>query len=217
MSDRPIIATEAETIATERTNRRRRSPAATGGSNLVATLLLLVALAAIIALSWFVWSLNSLMNEQKAVVTDAKERIETLESRILQTEGNLTDSGTTTQEALDFWENETRQIYDFVHKTNKPNIAANKGDIADLGVRVDGFQGSVSDLENSITLSARQQQDLTDKLNTSIQQTSSRLDRLDNSVRQHEEAIDAIDRSRQQNNNRLLELDRRIRDLETPN
>lgn len=214
MSDRPIIVTDAETTAAERANRRPRNPP-TGGSSLVVTLLLIVAIAAIIVLSWFVWSFNSLLNETKLSLTDAQDRIETLESRQSQTEGNLTDSGTTTQEALSFWEDETRKIYDYVHKTNKPNISKNKEDIAELGTRMEGFNTSISDLENSITLSVNQQRDLTDKLNTSIQTTSSRLNGLDTKVRHNEEAIEAIDRSRLQNNNRLLELDRRVRDLET--
>lgn len=216
MSDRPIIVTDPETTATERVNRRPRNPPS-GGSSLVVTLLLIVAIAAIIVLSWFVWSFNSLLGETRNSLTDAETRIETLESRIQQTEGNLTDSGTTTQEALSFWETETRQIYDYVHKTNKPNITKNKEDIVDLGARIDGFAGTISDLENSITLAGRQQRDLTDKLNTSIQQSSSRLDALETKARHNEEAIDAIDRSRVQNNNRLLELDRRLRDLETNN
>ncbi|MXW54107.1 MAG: hypothetical protein F4X44_08525 [Gammaproteobacteria bacterium] len=216
MSDRPIIVTDAETTATERANRRPRNPP-TGGSNLAVTLLLIVAIAAIIVLSWFVWSFNSLLNETKLSLADAQSRIETLESRQSLTEGNLTDSGTTTQEALAFWEDETRKIYDFVHKTNKPNIAKNKEDIGEIGARIEGFNNSVSDLENSITLSVSQQRDLTDKLNTSIQTTSSRLDGLDTKVRRTEEAIEAIDQSRLQNNNRLLELDRRVRALETPN
>ena len=216
MSDRPIIVTDAETTATERTNRRPRNPPS-GGSSLAVTLLLIVAIAAIIVLSWFVWSFNSLLNETKLSLTDAKDRIEALESRQLQTEGNLTDSGTTTQEALEFWEEETRKVYDYVHKTNKPNIAKNKEDIGELRTSVEGFNNSVSDLENSITLSVSQQRDLTDKLNTSIQTTSSRLDGLDTKVRRTEEAIEAIDQSRLQNNNRLLELDRRVRALETPN
>lgn len=217
MSDRPIIVTDPETTATERVNRRSRNPPPGGGSSLIVTLLLIVAIAAIIVLSWFVWSFNSLLGETRSSLTNAEDRIQTLESRLIQTEGDLTDSGTTTQEALTFWETETRQIYDYVHKTNKPNIAKNKEDIADLGTRIDGFAGTISDLENSITLSGRQQRDLTDKLNTSIQQTSSRLDALETKARHNEEAIDAIDRSRVQNNNRLLELDRRLRDLETNN
>ena len=216
MSDRPIIVTDAETTASERANRRPRNPP-TGGSSLVVTLLLIVAIAAIIVLSWFVWSFNSLLNETKLSLTDAQDRIETLESRQRQTEGNLTDSGTTTQEALEFWEDETRKIYDYVHKTNKPNITKNQESIAELGTRIEGFNTSISDMENSITLSVSQQRDLTDKLNTSIQTTSSRLTGLDTKVRHNEEAIDAIDRSRLQNNNRLLELDRRVRDLETSN
>jgi chromosome segregation ATPase len=178
---------------------------------------LIVAIAAIIVLSWFVWSFNSLLNETKLSLTDAQDRIEALESRQRQTEGNLTDSGTTTQEALKFWEDETRKIYDYVHKTNKPSIAENKEDIAELGARIEGFNTSISDLENSITLSVSQQRDLTDKLNTHIQTTSSRLDGLDTKVRRSEEAIDAIDKSRMQNNNRLLELDNRVRDLEMNN
>lgn len=217
MSDRPIIVTDAETTAAERANRRPRNPPTGGGSSLVVTLLLIVSIAAIIVLSWFVWSFNSLLNETKLSLTDAQDRIETLESRQMQTEGNLTDSGTTTQEALEYWEDETRKIYDYVHKTNKPNIAKNKEDIAELGTRIEGFNTSISDLENSITLSVNQQRDLTDKLNTSIQTTSSRLNGLDTKVRHNEEAIEAIDRSRLQNNNRLLELDRRVRDLETSN
>ena len=217
MSDRPIIVTDTETTAAERANRRPRNPPTGGGSSLVVTLLLIVSIAAIIVLGWFVWSFNSLLSETKLSLTDAQDRIETLESRQMQTEGNLTDSGTTTQEALSFWEDETRKIYDYVHKTNKPNIATNKEDIAELGTRIEGFNSSISDLENSITLSVNQQRDLTDKLNTSIQTTSSRLNGLDTKVRHNEEAIEAIDRSRLQNNNRLLELDRRVRDLETGN
>lgn len=216
MSDRPIIVTDAETTATERANRRPRNPPS-GGSSLVVTLLLIVAIAAIIVLSWFVWSFNSLLNETKLSLADAQSRIETLESRLQQTEGNLTDSGTTTQEALSFWEIETRKIYDFVHKTNKPNIAKNKEDIGELGTRIEGFEDSISDLENSITLSVSQQRDLSDNLNTFIQTTSGRLQGIDTKVRRIEEAIEAIDLSRTQNNNRLLDLNRRIQDLENAN
>ncbi len=187
-------------------------------------MLLIVALAAIIVLSWFVWSFNSLLGETRTSLEDAEGRVQQLEERLAGIEGNVNESGETTQQSFDYWESEIRKLWDIANKRNRDWIEENQADIVAFQKdiqRLDGKDKSIdqsfADFETSITTLARQQQDLTDNINISNQQSSALREQFEGRVRNNEEAVIAIDASRIQNNNRLLDLERRIRNLEQGN
>ncbi|MCY4142072.1 MAG: hypothetical protein OXG08_00085 [Gammaproteobacteria bacterium] len=215
MSDRPIIVTDPDATANERSTRRIRNHSG-GSPNIVVTLLLIVAVTASVVLGYFVWTLFSLLHETNATLGEAANRIEQLQSQMALTSSNLTESGRDTEESLNYWETETRKLWDKSYKFDE-QFQEQGEDIAALEQRFGSVQGSMTDLENSITTLSRQQQDLIDSINTSNQVTASLTQKVDAHIRKTDDAINAQDQSRISNSSRLVDMDRRLRALETGN
>lgn len=213
MSDRPIIVTDPETTANERAIRRPRNQTS-GSPSIVVTLLLIVAFAALLALGYFVWTQNSMLRDANASLEDARERVSQLEGRLSQTEGNLSEADSNSLEWTSKWESEIDKLWQKSYKFD--TMFEDQGaDITTLELRMKSTDSSLTDMENSITQMARQQRDLSDSINTSNQLTSSLREKLDAHIRKTDDAINAHDQSRLSNSNRLINMDRRIRDLET--
>lgn len=213
MSDRPIIVSDPDATANDRTTRRVRNQSG-GSPNIVVTLLLIVAVTASVVLGYFVWTLFSLLNETNSTLVEAANRIENLENQLSLTANNLSESGRDTEESLSYWESETRKLWDKSYKFDEM-FKDQSADITALDRKFSGFQGSVTDFENSITTLSRQQQDLIDSINLSNQVSASLTQKVEAHIRKTDDAIEAHDQSRLSNSRRLVDLDRRIRALET--
>ena len=221
MSDRPIIVTDSENTIAERSNRRSRG-SSSAGTSVGITVLLILSSAGIAALGWFVWTQNSVLGDTRNLLADALERTAELESRLSQTQGELNQSGISTEETLGFWESEIRKLWAVSNERNRDWINENQEKISDLETQLaeisrtfGTFSQSQSDLDLSITQLSRQVQSQVDTINTTNQVNKGKLDEFDRRIRTNEDAVKAIDQSRLQNNNRLLNLEQRIRNLET--
>lgn len=215
MSDRPIIVSDPDATANDRATRRVRNQSG-GSPNIVVTLLLIVAVTASVVLGYFVWTLFSLLNETNATMIEAANRIENLENQLSLTASSLSESGRDTEESLSYWETETRKLWDKSYKFDEM-FKDQSADITALDRRFSGIQGSITDLENSITTLSRQQQDLIDSINLSNQVTASLTQKVETHIRKTDDAMDANDQSRLSFSRRLVDMERRIRDLETAN
>ena len=200
------------------TSRTQRS-----GSNITLIVFILFTTAALVALSWFVWSINSVLNDRTADLVESAERIAALESQLTTNTEFFTESGESMNAQITEWESETRKVWANYqrHRTwideHEPIIAQLGQDLDSIGARMNSIQGSLTDLENSVTQISRQQQDLTDELNTTLRKSNNLLEQLDLRVQRQEKAIEAIDSFRKQTNSSILEIRRRLADLETSN
>lgn len=193
------------------------------GSNITLLVFILLTSAALVALSWFVWSINSVLNERTADLVESYERIATLESQLTSNTELFTESGESMTAQIEEWQSETRKVWanyqkhrDWIEQ-NEPIIAQMRQDVDSNDVRLDSLQESLTDIENSITQISRQQRNLTDDLNTELPKTNRLVEQLDIRVQRQEEAIEAIDEFRKQTNSSILENRRRISELETSN
>ena len=100
---------------------------------------------------------------------------------------------------------------------NEPVIAQLQQDINGLDTRLNSIQGKLTDVENTLTIIARQQRDLTDELNTTLRSTNVLLEELDASVKRHGDDIDDINDFRRQTNTSILDIRRRLQNLESDN
>lgn len=217
MSDTPIVTVPSAQSPNRQSGyvqSRSRS-----GSQILLHVLLIFALAAVAGMSWFLWTMYGELDRTAASLAIANDKIAILESNLSRTQGTLSETDEDTTAALSLWESEIRKLWDIANKRNKDWIEDNRADIqrnaalhGDLTAKV---EADVGDLVNSVAQLRRQQQDLTDTVNLSVQQNASFRAQIEQRVIDNEEAIRAIDTSRLQNNNRLLDIDRRVRTLES--
>ena len=184
---------------------------------------MLFTISALITLGWFVWSINSVLNERTEVLQDSARRIADLEAQLSASAEIFSESDETMTEEISFWESETRKVWagyqrhqDWINE-NTPVIAKMRQDIEGLDVRITTIQGSLTDIENTLQQILGRQRDLKDDLNTTLQTTNALLEQLQLSVDRHDEDIDSIDAFRKQTNTWILDLRKRLEKLETGN
>lgn len=218
MNDLPIVSNTGTPPGVDRRPRNSRKQA-----NIGLIVLVLFTTAALVALSWFVWSINSVLKERTAELVEFAERIATLESQMSASAEIFSESDETMTEEITYWESETRKVWAGYqrHQTwideNEPVIAQLRQDINGLDTRLNSIQGKLTDVENTQTIIARKQQDLTDELNTTLRSTNALLEQLDTSVKRHGDDINDINDFRRQTNTSILDIRRRLQNLESDN
>lgn len=220
MSEPPIVP-DSLTTPNERPPGYRGTRAAKSPSGVFVTFFLIVLVAGMAVLGWLLWQQHQSMVAGEQELANALARIELLSEQQTSIDSTFTESTTTTDDALEFWESEIRKLWDVSNVRNKNNIDQNRNAIAantrarkQLEDRLDSIQKSIGDLERSIAAVTRQQRDLTDTINTTLAQARQSNDNLKSTVEQNQRAINAIDASRSQNNARLLDISRRLSILE---
>ena len=218
MNDLPIVSNTGTPPGVDRRPKTSRKQ-----GNIGLVVLFLFTTAALVALSWFVWSINSVLKERTAELGEFAERIATLESQMSVSAEIFSESDETMTEEISYWESETRKVWAGYqrHQTwideNEPVIAQLQQDINGLDMRLNSIQGKLTDVENTLTIIARQQRDLTDELNTTLRSTNALLEELDASVKRHSDDIDDINDFRRQTNTSILDIRRRLQNLESDN
>lgn len=116
----------------------RRGAAASSGVTGGVFLHLLVALliAACCGLGWFVFTLQTQLQNAQQGLEQAIERIAGLESALDATGRSLSEQGSETGDQLQFWESEIRKLWDVANKRNKGWIEENRAAAATLRERV---------------------------------------------------------------------------------
>lgn len=221
MNDLPIVSSSGTPPGVERRPKNTR-PHSTGFS-IGRVVFVLFTISALVTLGWFVWSINSVLNERTEDLRESAERIAALESQWTTSAEIFSESDETMTEEITYWESETRKVWAGYQRhqswidENTPVIAQLKRDVDALDMRISSIQGSLTDIENTLTQIASRQRKLTDDLNTTLQTTNALLEKLELSVKQHDEAIDSMDGFRKQTNTRILDVQRRLGNLEVNN
>ncbi|MYD46691.1 MAG: hypothetical protein F4W92_10085 [Gammaproteobacteria bacterium] len=221
MNDLPIVPSSGAPPGVERRPRNPRSQST--GFSIGRVVFVLFTISALILLGWFVWSINSVLNERTEVLQESAQRIATLESQLSASAETLSQSDETMNEEISFWESETRKVWagyqrhqDWINE-NTPVIAKMREDIDGLEVRINTIQGSLTDIENTLQQIVGQQRDLKDDFNTTAQTTKALLEQLKLSVDSHDDDIGSIDAFRRQTNSSILDIRKRLEKLETGN
>lgn len=218
MNDLPIVSNSGTPPGVDRRPKTPRTQVSVG---LVVFMLLIVA--ALGALSWFVWSINSVLNERTEDLRESAERIASLESQMSVSAEMFSESDESMTEKITEWISETRKVWAGYQRhqgwidENEPLIAQLRLDLDGLTTRMNTIQSSITDIENTLTNIARKQRDLTDELNTTLRSANALLKQLETSVEGHDEDIESIDGFRKQTNTRLLDIQRRLENLEIDN
>jgi len=221
MNDLPIVSSSGTPPGVERRPRNASSPST--GFSIGRVVFMLFTISVLIILGWFVWSINSVLNERTEVLQDSARRIADLEAQLSASAEIFSESDETMTEEISFWESETRKVWagyqrhqDWINE-NTPVIAKMRQDIEGLDVRITSLKGSLTDIENTLQQILGRQRDLKDDLNTTLQTTNALLEQLQLSVDRHDEDIDSIDAFRKQTNTWILDLRKRLEKLETGN
>ena len=218
MNDLPIVSNSGTPPGVDRRPKTPRTQVSVG---LVVFMLLIVA--ALGALSWFVWSINSVLNERTEDLRESAERIASLESQMSVSAEMFSESDESMTEKITEWISETRKVWAGYQRhqgwidENEPLIAQLRLDLDGLTTRMNTIQSSITDIENTLNNIARKQRDLTDELNTTLRSANALLKQLETSVEGHDEDIESIDGFRKQTNTRLLDIQRRLENLEIDN
>lgn len=221
MNDLPIVSSSGSPPGMER--RPKSSSARSSGATVGRVIFVLVTFCALIVLSWFVWSINSVLNERTTDLVESAERIAALEMQFSTNTEIFAESGESMNEQISYWESETRKVWANYQKhknwieENEPIIVQLGKDFDSLKNQLKSIQDSLTDTENSVTQIIRQQRSLTDDLNTNLQRTTSLLEQLDLRVQRHEKDIESFDDYRVQTNRTILDLRRRLENLELNN
>ena len=219
MNDLPIVSSSGTPPGVERRPRNSRSDST--GFSIGRVVFVLFTISALITLGWFVWSINSVLNERTEVLQESARRIATLESQLSASAETLSQSDETMNEEITFWESETRKVWagyqrhqDWINE-NTPLINKMRQDIDGLDARMTTIQTSLTDIENTLQQITRQQRNLTDELNTTLQTTNSLLEQLELRVERHDDDIGSIDDFRRQTNSSILNIRKRLQELES--
>lgn len=221
MNDLPIVSSSGTPPGVER--RSRNASAQNTGFSIGRVVFALFTISALVILGWFVWSINSVLNARTAVLEESAERISALEAQLSSSTEIFTESGQTMNEEIAEWKSETRKVWAGYQRhqkwidDNTPLIAQLRQDIDGLDARITSIQGSLTDIENTVTQIARQQRALTDDLNTTLQTTNALLEQLKLSVESHDDDIGSIDSFRKQTNASILDIRKRLQELESGN
>ena len=219
MNDLPIVSNSGTPPRAERRPREPRSPSS--GFNIGRVVFVLFTISAIFILGWFVWSINSVLNDRTAVLQESAQRIATLESQMSVSAETFSQSDESMNEEISYWESETRKVWagyqrhqDWINE-NTPVIAKLQQDVDGLDSRIASIQGSLTDIENTMTQIARQQRALTDDFNTTMQTTNALLEQLELSVERLDDDIGSVDAFRRQTNSSILDIRKRLQELES--
>lgn len=221
MNDLPIVSSSGTPPGVERRPKNVRPPGTR--FNVGRVVFVLFTVSALVILGWFVWSINSVLNERTEVLQESAKRISVLESQLSTSAEMFSQSDETMTEEISFWESETRKVWagyqrhqDWINE-NTPLIAQMRQDIDGLEVQITSIQGALTDLENTLMQIARQQRDLTDEFNTTLQTTNALLEQLELRVKRHDDDIGSIDDFRRQTNSSILDIRKRLEKLESGN
>jgi len=204
------------------------------GSSFGLNIVLFILIAGLMGAGWFI----TVQAEQMATISreaaESDDRLARLESRSTQAAEVFSETGKSTGQKLDYWEDEIRKLWDVTNKRNKKWIETNqkalktnsaalsainaslkaiKGDVS----RHDSAFGKQTDIQDALTsvdLRVRQlvsqQRDMIDQSNATRQIVAKIEAGLARRVELNEKAIEAIDAYRLDLNGRLSALSARI-------
>lgn len=221
MNDLPIVSSSGTPPGVERRPRNAR-PQSTGFS-IGRVVFVLFTISALVILGWFIWSINSVLNARTAVLEESAERISALEAQLSSSTEIFTESGQTMNDEIAEWKDETRKVWAGYQRhqkwidDNTPVIAQLRQDIDGLEVQITTIHGTLTDIETTLQQIASRQRDLKDDLNTTVQTTNALLEQLKLSVDRHDEDIGSIDAFRKQTNSSILDIRKRLQELESGN
>ncbi len=209
----------------------QRPSKASGGQGL-AIAALIIAVAGVGASGFLAWK----WTDAEANLTQANERLETLERRISITSNESSEYVEEIQEKLEWADSEIRKLWGVAHDTNRKRIAANqeslealKRELASVEDTASGASQSVNDLRSAFekteqqvsavneaveqlqtaTASVEEQGRRLQNLTEEVDELESNLGRLSglaDRVSTNEESIDAIDSYRRSINRDILAI-----------
>ena len=211
-----------------------KSSGSGSGSSFGLNIVLFILIAGLMGAGWFITVQAEQMAAISQVAAESADRLARLESRSTEAATVLSETGRSTVQKLDYWEDEIRKLWDITNKrnkkwieTNQKALKKNEAAIADVNVSLKAIKGDVSrhdsslgkqtDIQDALTsvdLRVRQlvsqQRDMIDQSNATRQIVAKIEAGLAKRVELNEKAIEAIDAYRLDLNGRLSVLSARI-------
>jgi type I site-specific restriction endonuclease len=237
---KPISADPEQGGGYRKPNRTAGKASGGSGSSFGLNIVLFILIAGLMGAGWFITLQAEQMTEMARVAEDRAIRLARLEDRSTEAATVLSETGKSTGQKLDYWEDEIRKLWDVTNKRNKKWIETNqkalqknsnalagisaslksiKGDVSRHDSSL-GKQTEIQDALTSVDLRVRQlvgqQREMIDQANATRQIVAKLEDGLARRVELNERAIEAIDGSRLDTNGRLAALSARIDALSTP-
>ncbi len=231
---KPINADPDQGGGYRSTNRTAGKSSGGSGSSFGLNIVLFILIAGLMGAGWFITLQAEQMTELSRVAQDASKRLVRLEDRSTEVETVFSETGKSTGQKLDYWEDEIRKLWDVTNKRNKKWIETNqktleknsemlasinaslksiKGDVSRHDSAI-GKQTDIQDAVTSVDLRVRQlvgqQREMIDQANATRQIVAKLEDGLAKRVELNERAIEAIDAYRLDMNGRLAALSARI-------
>ena len=214
----PIVPGRLSPTSEESPTYRRASDSGGGGRVLFMIFFLLFLVAGLIALGWLVWQQQQTMQQMSQQLTEAHTQVTSLSAQLSDTESNMTATARSADEQISVNESEIRKLWDVSNKRNKTWIQTNQGNIAtikgDIKQVKDTLQQTETDIGATMAQVLRQQRDVSDQVNLISQRFNQLQDNVVNQVNENSQSIGAIDASRVQNNQRILDVSRRLGNVE---
>ena len=101
MNDLPIVSSSGTPPGVERRPKNVRPPGTR--FNVGRVVFVLFTVSALVILGWFVWSINSVLNERTEVLQESAKRISVLESQLSTSAEMFSQSDETMTEEISFW------------------------------------------------------------------------------------------------------------------
>lgn len=220
----------------------RPPQAASGGGNGLAIAALVVALIGVAGSGFLGWK----WTEAKQNLTQANERLESLEKRIAITSSESSEYVDQIQEKLEWADSEIRKLWGVSYDTNRGNIEANTKAVKSLRSELAAVKGTASSADQALgqlrsalektqsqvssvnetieqlrqaTGSLKEQGTRLQNLAEEVDQIESRLGQLSglaDRVETNEEAINAIDAYRRSINRDLLAIKEQLSGASSP-
>jgi len=232
---KPISADPEQGAGYRNANRAvGKSSDSTSGRSFGLNIVLFILIAGLMGAGWFI----TVQAEQMAAISreaaESESRLARLEARSTGIADVLSETGKSTGQKLDYWEDEIRKLWDVTNKrnkrwieTNQKTLQKNSSTLASINASLKSIKGDVSrhdsafgkqtDIQDALTsvdLRVRQlvgqQRDLIDQSNATRQIVAKIEAGLAKRVEVNEKSIEAIDAYRLDLNGRLSALSARI-------
>ena len=179
---------------------------------------LIFLVAGLVALGWLVWQQQQSMQQMSQQLTEAHEQVTLLSAQLSDTESNMSATVRSADEQISVNESEIRKLWDVSNKRNRAWIQTNQANVTSLQEDIKQVKQLIEQTETDISTTMsqvlRQQRALTDQVNVISQRFNQLQDTIVNQVNENSQSISAIDSSRVQNNQRILDVSRRLGNVE---
>lgn len=167
------------------------------------------------------------IDDMRIELNETTAAVNTLQTRLQQTDDMVSTSGEDTDSQIALWESEIRKLWDVSNVRNKRWIEENQTAIAQLkstantvknssdnvARRMENQEQRMGDLNSSVSIVTRQQRDIADTVNANTQQVAQIRETLTEKVNKNENGILAIDAFRRSTTNRINEVSERTDEI----